>query len=163
MAVIALVGIGVLTMGGCGVLFVIGVNGIHNASEQKKQELEADLSSLQSAPAAAIQPTGNLEEIFRLGSDYTDVQRENTEKALTGKVVEWRLPVFEVHKLADARYRIQTTGINNVGTFVTIYAQNSVEAGRIESLMTGSTVHFKGRISGTFMRSINIEPAILLK
>ena len=97
-------------------------------------------------------------------SKHTDIQRENKEKEITGKIVQWSLPVYEVNKPNDKYYRIQTSGSNHVGTFVKIYPRNNEEKQYIEELQTGNIISFKGKIIGTTtMRNIDIAPAILMK
>ena len=88
-------------------------------------------------------------------------------KELKDKIVQWTLPVFEVSKLSENKYKIQTDsgtlfGTKYVGTFTVVYTQNENEVRFIENLKTGSNITIKGIISDTFMRNIEIEPAILI-
>jgi hypothetical protein len=96
----------------------------------------------------------------------TDIQRQNTEKEIIGKIVKWTLPVFEVKKLDETKYKIQTSGFMNgtsiVSTFVTVYPQDQKDKAYIEALKTNDRITIKGKITGTSMRSIKIEPAILI-
>ncbi len=86
---------------------------------------------------------------------------------LKDKIVQWTLPVFEVSKLSENKYKIQTSsgnlfGTKYVGTFIVVYTQNENEVNFIENLKTGSNITIKGIINDTFMRNIDIEPAILI-
>ena len=116
----------------------------------------------------SLQPDGELAAMFDIGSDYTDLQRDNKEKELKGKVVVWTLPVYEVSK-SGSHYKIQTsskTGLVGgqpfVGTFVKLTAQSPEEETFLANLKTGDMVTIKGRFSGdTTFRNIEIEPAIL--
>ncbi len=95
-------------------------------------------------------------------SKNTDIQRDNKVKEITGKVVQWSLSVYEVSvKNAEKRiYRIQTSDTSSApGTFVYVYARNAAEVSKITSLITGSRITVKGKITGTFMRSIEIDLA----
>jgi hypothetical protein len=132
------------------------------SDEQKAQKLSATLDSIEKSEAANISPSGQISEIFSIGSENTDIQRENMEKEINGKIVQWTLPVYEVKKREENIYRITTSGTGYVGTFVTLHARNSQESSYIESLKTGSMFSFKGKIDGTTMRNIDIDPAVLV-
>lgn len=119
-----------------------------------------EIPDLVSAPVSDLRPDGELAAVFDLGSRYTDVQRQNTEIEIKGKVVGWGLPVYEVSKRGD-KYRIQTSGAGTIGTFVTITPRNASDRQFIESLHTGDFVAFKGTIRDVSMRNLEIEPAIL--
>jgi hypothetical protein len=94
-------------------------------------------------------------------SDHTDIQRENKEKEITGTIVRWSLPIFDVTK-SGKNYRIQTkSSSGSVGTFVTLTPRDDSERSHIEGLTEGDYVSFKGRITGTTMRNINVKPAVL--
>ena len=143
-------------------LIVIGF--IFDDTEKKNLE---KVDMLKTAKIDKISPSGNLYEIYSLGSNYTDLQRENTTKELKDKIVQWTLPVFEVSKLSENKYKIQTSsgnlfGTKYVGTFTVVYTQNENEVNFIENLKTGSNITIKGIINDTFMRNIDIEPAILI-
>ena len=78
-------------------------------------------------------------------------------------MVEWSLPVYDVNKRSEGKYRIQTSGGGAVGTFITLYTTSASEAQTVEALQTDDYVNVKGRITGTSMRNIDIEDAILVK
>lgn len=126
---------------------------------------ESKIEKLATSQVSDLQPNGKLSDIFSLGSEYTDIQRENTEKEIKGSVVAWVLPVYEVRKDGD-NYTIQTSSSssqNLVGTFITVTPRNENDKNIIESLKTGSYVKVKGVISGVSMRNIEIEPAIIIQ
>lgn len=131
-------------------------------NEQKASE-EYDLKLVQSANPSPILPVGELAQIFQLNSKHTDLQRENKERELKGKVVQWRLPVYEVNKQRDGLYRIQTDGSEDtVGTFVFLRARKDTDREHIERLKTGDIISVKGKITGTFLRNLKIEHALLV-
>ena len=81
----------------------------------------------------------NFIKFTLLGSNYTDLQRDNMTKELKDKIVQWTLPVFEVSKLSENKYKIQTDsgtlfGTKYVGTFTVVYTQNENEVRFIENL-----------------------------
>jgi len=144
---------------GAGVVFVIIVALNDDRGTAKSSNA---IAQLEAAPATNISATGQLPEMFNLMSNYTDIQRENKEKELTGKIVQWRLPVFEVSKTGEGRYRIQTGENQYVGTFAMVRTRNDDEVKYVESLMTDQFVTIKGRITGTTLRNIDLDPAIII-
>ncbi len=141
------------------VLIGLGIFLSPSAEDFAKQLAEVENSNVDD-----VRADGEIANIFGLMTDNTDIQRDNMEKELKGKVVSWSLPVYEV-KLTNKEkmeYKIQTSsGTNNVGAFVEVYARNADEVAYIEGLKTGDIVSFKGKIDGVFMRNITIEKARL--
>lgn len=128
------------------------------AKEEKKNE-----NPLVAAIASDLKPTGVLNDMFKLGSDYTDLQRKRKEEEIKGKVVQWKLEVYEVDTVMFGDgYKIQTSGNNCVGTFITIKKPTPEEVEKIEGLKTGDKITVKGYIRDVTMRYISIEPAILV-
>jgi len=150
-------------------LLVIVAVVLSPSGEEKAQELLATLDEIADSQAADISPTGRLAELFSFGSDFTDIQRERATEEITGKIVQWTLPVYEVSQRGES-YRVKTSaeqtfmgvGTPMVGAFITVYPRNDNERTYIENLKTGDSIAFKGKIVGTRMRNITIEPAILV-
>lgn len=118
---------------------------------------------LEAAKALNLAPQGLIGDVFRYGSNYTDLQRENMLSEINGKVVEWTLPVYEVERNGDG-YKIQSgSGDGYVGTFVYIIPRDQREHEYVARIKTGDRVKIKGVINGAFMRNLNIEPAILVR
>lgn len=131
--------------------------------EEKAQQVASALDTMANAQAASISPSGKISEVFSLGSKNTDIQRENMEKELKGKIVQWTLPVYEVRKTDENMYRVQTkSGTRYVGAFLTLHTRSVEESAYVESLRTGNMISFKGRINGTTMRNIDVDPAVLV-
>lgn len=147
----------VVTIGGCGLL----VHSVNSSIEVEKEAKIQQAQSLQNATPSDLKPYGKLSELFGVMSQYTDIQRENAESDIVGKVVEWQLQVYEVSTHEDY-YKIQTQSNQNVGTFVHLYPQSDREREFIENLMTGNVIRVRGSISGVFMRNVEIDPAILI-
>lgn len=112
-----------------------------------------------------ISPYGKLADMYGFGSRHTDIQRDNMEEELKGKIVRWKLPVYEVSKDSNKTYIITTGngdlfGKSYVQTKIEITAKNNQEVQYIESLMTGDVIKIQGKISGVnFLRMIEIEDA----
>lgn len=138
------------------------VKGVSDSVKKAEAETKNQVDALATVSPSNLRPDGELKKKFDMMSDFTDVQRENAEAEFTGKIVEWTLAVFEV-KRKDDKYRVQTSNDNNVGTFIDLYPKSDEERTRIEALKTGDMITVRGYINGTFMRNVQIEPAILIR
>lgn len=134
------------------------------STEEQQASLAASLKEIETAEPSDLSPRGEIAAIFNLVSQHTDIQRDNKEKEIKGKIIQWTLPVFEVRKQKDGVYRITTTGGGDtVGTFITVHTRNDAEKANVEGLKTGDLVSIKGRIDGISLRNIEIEDAVLVK
>lgn len=127
---------------------------------QQVHEKEKVLAQMSKAKVDDISAT-ELGEIFNFMSKYTDVQRENAEKEVVGKIIQWSLPVYEVKRNGDY-YKIQTSTGEKVGTVITIYPRSEQEKTYIEALKTNDVLTVKGKITEVLMRNVNIKDAILV-
>lgn len=151
-------------------LVIIG--GVINFVLPSTDKVKARADHLQTLQALAAQKPsdlsayGELADMFNLGSDFTNLQRDAKEKELAGTIVEWKLPVYEV-AIKDKEkkiYRVQTTGKGGlVSTFVNIHAMDDEDEHILSSMKTGNVIHFKGKFKDVSMRSVNIDPAILVR
>lgn len=151
-------------------LMVIGVviNFVVPGTDKVKARAEhlQTLQELAAQKTSDLSPTGELADMFNLGSDYTDLQRDAKEKELAGAIVEWKLPVYEVDIKDKEKkiYRVQTTGKGGVvSTFVNIHAMDDEDERILSAMKTGNVIHFKGKFKDVSMRSLNIDPAILVR
>ena len=155
-------------LGGIGLLVILIIGGVMSGKDGVKSKISEQMELINAQPSH-LQIEGELSEIFAMGSKYTDLQREKKSKEITGQVVQWRLPVYEVSKSDDV-YKIQTQskinimgfGQDLVGVFVYITPRNDQERQFIEALKTDDMITFKGIISGTSMRNLTVKPAILI-
>ena len=141
---------------------------IVNSNEQpakapplKKSEIDL---LVEASPELSVLPTGEIAEIFKVMSDYTDIQRSNKLKELKNKIVVWNLTVYNINK-AGKKYVIQTEpkGIKQeeVSTIITLTPINENQITMIESLKTGDKIKIKGILTGeSTMRALEISPAI---
>jgi hypothetical protein len=103
-----------------------------------------------------------LAEIFDPGNKPTTAQMEHTLKEITGKIVEWQLPIFVVTKMPD-HFSIVTKPDTDVpGTLLTVYPANHQDKKYLESLKAGMSITIKGKITGTLKGRIKINPAFLI-
>jgi len=150
-----------------GLVVLIVVAAILSPSkEQQMADLNKKLNEMAQSSPSELSSSGDIAAIFSILSDHTDIQRENLEEGITGKIVQWTLQVYDVNQIdPDERsYTVQTSSaLGNVGAFVTLYARNDAEAAYIENLKTDDFIRVRGRITGTTMRNIDIEDAILVE
>jgi len=143
------------------IIFAIALGAIAAIFAPTKEQVEAEITSIRNSEVESLD-TSELKEMFSMLSKNTDLQREQKEKELTGKIVQWRVEVYEVDKSEDY-YRIQgSTTTNMPGTFVSLYPRNDSQRQKIESLKTGDLITIKGIITGTTMRNIDIDKATLI-
>jgi hypothetical protein len=120
-------------------------------------------SNLAAAAPSDITPDGELAKMFSFFSDATEIQRSEKERQLKGKVVQWRLLVYNVAERNDF-YVIQTKSCPGiVGAFCYVRASNESVKQFLLSLKENDYVTCKGEIAGTTMRSVDIKPAVLLR
>ena len=67
-------------------------------TRKRSGEREAPTVDIANATPSALTPSGELYETFHIGTNATDVQRENLETKIKGQIVQWTLPVYEVRK-----------------------------------------------------------------
>ena len=128
------------------------------------------LQVLSDTPQSDIKPDGELYNIYKYGSNYTDVQRENKINEIKGKIVQWSLPVYEVRReeniyivTTSERSGFLFSGNYVVSTKIHLSPRSSQEREYIESLKTNDMITIKGKIKGiSFPRMIEIEPTIVV-
>ena len=136
-----------------------------NANPNASTEQQTDpLAQLANANPSALRADGELAAIFNLGSDYTDLQREIKSNEIKGKIVDWDLPVYEIAR-KETNYRIVTQslpGKSTVGVIVYLTVRSEEDRKLVESIKTGDSLHFRGKISDVSLRTLRIDPAILV-
>lgn len=138
--------------------------------EQKAAKHQQDIQALAQQKAEVIYPDDEIAQVFAIGSKYTDVQRENAERQLKGKVVQWQLPVYNVTKSGDNVYKIQTSPLDfrshnrmYVPTFITLITTHDYEGKELEAMKERDLLTFKGVIEGVSMRHLVINPAMFIE
>lgn len=63
--------------------------------------------NLYGGPVQKISPV-KLNSVFELGGNGTDLQRENIENSIKGKIVVWKLQVYEISHQKDGTFLIST-------------------------------------------------------
>ncbi len=123
-----------------------------------------NIQQLVAAPVdTSLQPKGELYNMFKFGSNYTDLQRKKKLSEIAGKVVVWTLPVYEVREKGKGTYEIQCSGdFSTARVDVYLTPRNQAEVDRIYALKTGNRITVKGVLLGetTFARDLIMRPAI---
>lgn len=147
-----------------------------SSSENIKLKNISDANDLVKYKEDQISPTGELAELFNLGSDRTNLQRSEALKKLKGKVIKWNLTVYEISAGSDDKYRVQTdSGFdvkrldeklrlfnNEVSTEIIVTAKSESDKNKMLSFKTGDKICIKGQLNGdTTFRLLKINPAIL--
>jgi hypothetical protein len=128
-------------------------------TDTSKSTVETD-ARLASAPVSGLAPTGDIAETFSFLSPATQIQQDEKERAIKGKIVQWRLPVYNISE-RNGFIVIQTKSRPGmVGTFCYVKASDAIKQ-RVLSLREDDLITCKGEIAGTTMRSIEIRPAVL--
>lgn len=105
----------------------------------------------------------NLISLFKVPSEYTDLQREDMLTKIKGKIVAWNLPVYEISQEQNNIYKVITQSSPNlVGTVIYLEANRPNEKDYLLGLKTGSNIDIIGVLTGeTFLRNLIIRPAEL--
>lgn len=150
----------ILAIAGVVLVMAMTVSAIMRSGD--KQPEVSVVASLDESAVDPLQPH-DLAAIYAIGSDSTDLQRDNKTAEIKGKVIEWVLEVYEVSRKGEG-YHVQTSSSHNaVGTFINLSARDEQERAYIEALKTGDIIHIKGKINDVTMRNVEIDPAVLFK
>jgi len=135
------------------------------AAEEIEKERQAKLIELETATPSSLQYEGELAEIFSIGSNYTDVQRQNKEKEIKGQVIEWEFVVYEVQKNNGYYDITPKEGLlsNKVSvSTVYLYPRSEEESQLIESWKEDTKFTARGYINDVVLRNLIIAPARLV-
>ena len=97
-----------------------------------------------------------------LDKKNSDVEILNKIVKIEGKIVELKLQVFVATFMSDY-YRIVTIpSAGKPGTLLTLYPKNKKEFEYLENIKPGHTIEIKGKIKGTYLKRLKIDPAFLI-
>ena len=134
------------------VLFLFGSLAIPTNSNFKKER-----EKIASAPVDKV----NIRELAKmLDNKHTDFEILN--KKIEGKIVELQLQVFVATYMSDY-YRIVTIPSAGIpGILLTLYPKDKKEFEYLKNIKPEQTIKIKGKIKGTYLRRIKIDPAFLI-
>jgi hypothetical protein len=119
-----------------------------------KSSLEKEREKIANAAVATV----NIGDLFHndagLGLDKIG--------EFEGKIVELQLQVFVATYVSD-HYRIVTIPSDGIpGTLLTLYPKNKAESDFLKHIKAGHTIKIRGKIKGTLLKRIKIDPAFLI-
>ena len=149
-----------VTLVGCGG----GPSG--NQATQPMAEQIAEITSAKTNPVSPEQ----VAEVFALGSDSTDLQRDLLLKDLIGSVVEWNLRVYDIG-FADGMYKVTSQpipirskeAVNMLRATISVYPQSERDHEALRTAKTNDKIRIRGKVQDVVLRTaVVIEPAILV-
>jgi uncharacterized protein YecT (DUF1311 family) len=151
-------------IGGIAVLGVIAAIGLskNGNSDSAKNAANQQILDLENSTASDLQPYGELTQIYELGGNSTDIQRDNKTAEIKGSIVDWSLQVYDVKKTKNG-YKLQTSGRGLVRTSINLTVRDSEETTFVESLKTGDLIRVKAIIEDVSFRIIELNPAVLYR
>ncbi len=135
---------------------------------QVRQSLKEQLAEIASAQVNPVTPE-QVSEVFALGSDFTDLQRDLLSKELIGSVVEWNIQVYEIG-YADGVYKVTSQpisiksrqAVNMLRATIFIHPQNEQDHELLRKAKTNDMIKIRGRVQDIVLRTVVvIEPALL--
>ena len=143
-----------------------GINFMTNESIDSNNSQSRNLpkSDLKSSSPSDVTPYGLLYEMFKVPSDYTDLQREEKLKELKDSIVQWDIKIYEIQSMAKNKFRIVSGNIENqIGSVAYVSVDDKSEKDYLASLKTGDMIKIKGKLSGELeFRNFVISPAIIV-
>lgn len=144
--------------------------GCGGSSEGKQDVLTGteQLAEIENAQVNPVTPE-QVAEVFALGSDFTDLQRELMRKELVGSVVEWEIQVYEID-YADGVYKVASRpipiksrhAVNMMRASFSVYPQGEQDHGLLRKVKTNDRIRIRGKVQDIVLRAVvSIEPAVL--
>jgi hypothetical protein len=118
-------------------------------------KLEDDRKNILNATAALV-------DMVDWANNFNNIESSKKIEEFEGKIVELKLQVFVATHLSDY-FGIVTIPSDGIpGTYLMLYPKNKAEADSIKSIGPGQTIKIRGKINGTYLGRIKIEPAFLI-
>jgi hypothetical protein len=146
-----------------------------NTQAEERKNIQPE-DEIESAQVEKIPTSGELADLFNIGSDGTELQRDEALKKIKGKIVQWKLTVYEIKLITDDKYLLTTGGnvdvVSSNGKFKIANKEPSVAAkiiakgvagkNKMLKFKTGDFICIKGKLTGeSTFRALEINPAIL--
>lgn len=153
----------------CVALLVLLVGcGDEPSGNQRQPSTAEQLAEIASAKTNPIAPE-QVSEVFALGSEYTDLQRDILRKELVGSVVEWDIRVYEIEH-ANGIYKVSSQpipikskqAINMMRASFSVYPQDEQDHELLRQAKTNDRIRIRGKVQDIVLRAVVvIEPALL--
>lgn len=149
-----------------GIVLVVGLVAIglskSGGSDSAKNSENQQISDLENATPNELQPYGELAQVYELGGNNTDIQRDNKTAEIKGSIVDWSLQVYDVKKTKSG-YKVHTSGRGLVRTLISLTVRDDQEIAFVENLKTGDLIRVKAIIEDVSFRTIELSPAVLYR
>ncbi|MDO9227235.1 MAG: hypothetical protein Q8M09_13545 [Pseudomonadota bacterium] len=138
------------------------------SGNQRQPSTAEQLAEIASAKTNPIAPE-QVSEVFALGSEYTDLQRDILRKELVGSVVEWDIRVYEIEH-ANGIYKVSSQpipikskqAINMMRASFSVYPQDEQDHELLRQAKTNDRIRIRGKVQDIVLRAVVvIEPALL--
>jgi hypothetical protein len=146
-------------------LAIAGLTACADDSQPDRGRGGTSASGLANATASDVR-LQDVVDTFVLGSDRTDLQRDQMKAQLVGAVVRWEVVVYNIEADGEG-YRVtsdQRSPASAVPFLVAVYVTPRGEADvqRLLQTRTGDRLEFVGKISDIRLRSmVVLSPAVL--
>ncbi|MBK9325783.1 MAG: hypothetical protein IPN00_05405 [Hydrogenophilales bacterium] len=132
---------------------VLSLFGCGKAGQAPPQKSTADeIHSVIQAQPVSVTPE-QAAEVFALGSEATDLQRDLLKKELIGNVIVWNIQVYEI-ELKGESYKVtsqpipiqpaQAVGVLRVVAFV--YPRNGADLNALRQAKTNDIFKLRGKV-----------------
>ena len=153
------------------VAMLISLNGCGDelSGNQPHPSVGEQIAEITSAKTNPIAPE-QVSEVFALGSDFTDLQRDLLRKELVGSVVEWEIQVYEI-AYADGIYKVTSQpipiksrqAVNMLRANISVYPQDERDHELLQKAKTNDSLMIRGKVQDVVFRTVVlIEPAVLV-
>lgn len=138
------------------------------SDNQYQPSTAEQLAEIASAKTNSVAPE-QVSEIFALGSEFTDLQRDILRKDLVGSVVEWEIQVYEI-EYADGIYKVSSKpipikskqAVNMLRVSFSVYPQDERDHELLRKAKTNERIKIRGKVQDIVLRTvILIGPALL--
>lgn len=120
-----------------------------------ESKLEKDRKNILNATVAS----GDMADWAK---NFNNIELSNKIGEFEGKIIELQLQVFVATYLSDY-FGIVTIPSDGIpGTYLMLYPKNEAEADFIKSIRQGQTIKIRGKVNGTYLKRIKIDPAFLI-
>lgn len=153
-------------------MFTAGLSGCGSppADPVDWNAVDQEIDTVRTAVAVSVTPE-QAAGAFALGSDSTDVQRDQMERQLVGAVVEWDLVVYEVD-YQNGFYELTSQPLPGAGpdtvallrVVALVRAQSDSDEQILRAIKTNETIRVRGRVLGIMLRTIvEMKPAVVVR
>jgi len=136
---------------------------------QRQPSAAQQIAEITSAKTNSVAPE-QVSEVFALGSDFTDLQRDLLRKELVGSVVEWEIQVYEI-AYADGIYKVTSQpipiksrqAVNMLRASISVYPQDERDHDLLRKAKTNDRLMIRGKVQDIVLRAVVlIEPVVLV-